>query len=289
MRAMRVLDEVGLEECAVAMTRAEVRLFDTARAFDAIAGEYHASNTANPILEHMRARVFRTLCAHVPVGAELLDIGCGPGTDHPALVGAGYVVTGIDASPEMVRQAQRRADTLGGPHRPTVLCRPVDQVAKFQPGQFDAALSNFGPLNCASDLAAVARHLHDVLRTRGVFVASVIGRLCPWEMAIYLARGDPERAFLRLRSGMVPVPLKSGVVWTQYVSPRAFTQTFAAAGFRTVRLEGLGVVAPPPYLEAFALRRPALVRGLLEWDDAVGAWPLVRHLGDHFLVVLQRD
>lgn len=270
------------------MTPVDTQRFETARAFDAVAADYHASNTANPILEHMRARVFRTLRAHVPVGAELLDIGCGPGTDHPSLVGAGYVVTGIDASPEMVREAQARAARVDGPHRPTVLCRPVDQLAKFQPSQFDAALSNFGPLNCAADLASVARHLHDTLRPGGVFVASVIGRVCPWEVALYVAKGDLRRAGLRLRRGMVPVPLKDGVVWTQYISPRAFARVFASAGFRTTWLESLGVVAPPPYLEAFAARRPALVQRLLDVDARVGAWPIVRHLGDHFLIVLQR-
>ena len=46
---------------------------------------------------------------------------------------------------------------------------------------FDAAFSNFGPLNCVEDLPAVARQLHEVLRPGGVLVASVIGRVCPWE------------------------------------------------------------------------------------------------------------
>lgn len=273
----------------MAMTVAETRLFDTARAFDAIAAEYHDSNTANPILSRMRARVFDTLRHHVPVGAELLDIGCGPGTDHPALVAAGYLVTAIDASPEMVRQAQRRARAVGGPHRPTVLCRAVDQVAKFQPGQFDAALSNFGPLNCASDLGQVARQLHDVLRPGGTCVASVIGRVCPWEIALYMSKGDVRRALLRFRRTAVPVPLKTGTVWTRYISPREFSRAFAQAGFRTRSLSALGTIAPPPYMDAFATRRPRLVNRLLDLDATVASWPLVRHTGDHFLAVLQRD
>lgn len=262
--------------------------FDTARAFDGVAGDYHRTNTENPILQHMRGRSMTMLRRYVPAGADLLDLGCGPGTDHAAMVAAGYVVTGIDASPEMVREARARAAALAGPHRPVILCRSIDQVGKFQPASFDAAFSNFGPLNCVDDLAAAAAQLHEVLRPGGVLVASVIGRVCPWEVALYASRGQWARAVTRWRRGPVGVPLEGGTVWMRYVSPGEFTRVFEAAGFALRTLEGLGVVAPPPYLEGLAARRPALVARLLAADDAVGGWPLLRAMGDHFLVAVQR-
>lgn len=264
------------------------RIDDTARAFDLVAREYDEANRANPILEHMRRRSLAMLRRHVPLGAELLDLGCGPGTDQAALLAAGYILTGIDASPEMVREARRRAAQHGGAHHPTVLCRSVDQLGKFQPASFDAAFSNFGPLNCAADLADVARQLHVVLRPGGVLVASIMGRLCPWEVALFLARADFRRATIRLRRGQVPVPLKHETVWTRYLTPADCARTFASAGFVQREQVALGVAAPPPYMEAFAARRPGLVSRLLQLDEAVAGWPLVRAMGDHFLIVLQR-
>ena len=289
MRTVRLFDEDRLAECPVAMMPPDQAWgLETARAFDGVAGDYHRTNSENPILRHMRQRSLSMLQRCVPAGADLIDLGCGPGTDHAAMVAAGYCVTGIDASSAMVHEARARAARLDGPHRPVVLCRSIEQLAKFPQASFDAAFSNFGPLNCVADMASAAEQLHDVLRPGGQLVASVIGRVCPWEIALYVARGQWVRALTRLRRGPVGVPLDGGTVWMHYVSPGEFTRVFERAGFAVRALEGLGVVAPPPYLEAFAARHPSLVSRLLAVDDTVGAWPLLRAMGDHFLVVLQR-
>ncbi len=265
-----------------------VRSQATVRAFDGVAAAYHRSNIENPILEHMRRRVMRALTAHARAGAEVVDLGCGPGTDHPALVAAGYRVTAIDASPEMTRVAALRAATTGMADHVTVQQLPLEQVASLGTCRFDAALSNFGPLNCVGDLPDVANQIHALIRPGGVLVASVIGRACPWEVALYLLRGDVRRATVRWAGEAVAVPLEGGTVWMQYIAPRAFTRMFRAAGFRCRHLEGLGVVAPPPYLAGSAARRPRLLARLLGVDEAVGTWPVVRLLGDHFLIVLER-
>ena len=285
---MRVLDENQLAECAVALSR-QLRLDDTARAFDGVAREYHTSNEANPILRHMRRRAVAALRRHVPAGSRLLDLGCGPGTDHPEMVRAGYSVTAIDASPEMAREAVERAASMSEAGRPTVLCHPIERLQELSLEPFDAAFSNFGPLNCVHDLTDVARQIHEVLKPGGMLVASVIGRVCPWEIALYLVRGDVARAARRFARAPVGVPLEDGTVWTQYPTPRGFERTFVSAGFARRDCFGLGVIAPPPYLSALAERRPALVERLLDLDETIGRMPLLRRVGDHFLVVLQRE
>lgn len=261
---------------------------DTVRAFDAVAHEYHASNEENPILRHMRRRAHSVLRRHVPAGSRLLDLGCGPGTDHPEMMRAGYIVTAIDASPAMACEATVRAGAWNETSRPTVLCHSIERLEDLPHEPFDAAFSNFGPLNCVRDLTDVARQIHKVLKPGGVLVASVIGRICPWEIGLYLGRGDVARAFRRLTKMRVPVPLQDGTIWTTYPTPGSFERTFASAGFARRECVGLGVIAPPPYLSAFAERHPSLVGTLLDLDDTIGRLPLLRRVGDHFLVVLQR-
>jgi hypothetical protein len=153
---------------------------------------------------------------------------------------------------------------------------------------FDAAYSNFGPLNCVVDLEAAAHLIAARLRPGGVLVASVIGRVCPWEVGVHLARGEAARAFVRFRRGFVPVPLQGRTVWTRYYTPAEFMRTFAAAGFSPVAHRALGVLVPPPYLDRFVARHPRLVDALQRVEDRTGAWPLLRGCGDHFLTVMTR-
>ena len=285
---MRLLDQNQLEERAVAVMSPDSRALDTARAFDGVAAAYHQSNLGNPILQHMRDRSIAMLRRHASPGSRVLDLGCGPGTDLLSLVRSGYEVTAIDGSAEMVREAQRVAAMVESAERPAVLQRDIDDVAAFPPGSFDAAFSHFGPLNCVGDLASVASGLQRILRPGGVLVASVIGRICPWEIALYLSRGDVARALIRFSGGHVRVPLQERMVWTRYLSPHGFARTFVGARFTTCELASLGIIAPPPYLEGFAARHPRLTASLLSADARVGGWPVVRQMGDHFLIALRR-
>ena len=261
-------------------------LEDTRAAFDRVAAAYDQSNSENPILSAMRDRTLDALTSRVGVGSRILDLGCGPGSDAETLARAGYSVTAIDWSPAMVEEAQRRVRRAQLRDRVEVRYLGIQEIDHLDTAPFDAALSNFGPLNCVPDLDETARLIAERLRPGGVLVASVIGRVCPWEVGLYLSRGNLSRVKVRFARNFIPVPLDGRVVWTRYYSPARFARVFARAGFRRVALRGLGLFSPPPYLEAFARRHRHVVTVLQAVDDAVTSWPVLRGWGDHFLMVL---
>jgi SAM-dependent methyltransferase len=267
---------------------ASMMLLDTQRAFDRVAASYDRANALNRTLVHMRARAWHAVDAFVPRGSHVIDLGCGAGCDAEHLAALGHRVTAIDWSLGMVDQARRRVLRAGLADRVDVLHVGIHELDRLAPVQFDAAYSNFGPLNCVDDLPGAARLIADRLRPGGVFVASVIGRVCPWEIGVYLARGRWRRAALRFRRDPVPVPLEGRTVWTRYYTPAGFGRIFAAAGFTRASLRTLGLFAPPPYLEAFAGRHPRLVSALQRVEDRVGGCPGIRAWGDHFLIVLRK-
>jgi SAM-dependent methyltransferase len=286
VQPLRVLDEDGLAERTVAVTTHA--LAETRRAFDGVAADYDRTNTANPVLRAMRARVLAEIGLRAPRGSALLDLGCGPGGDAAALGTAGYRVTAIDWSPNMAEQARARLQDAGLDTVVTVRHLGIHELDRMPAGLFDAAYSNFGPLNCVPDLSAAARAIGRRLRPGGTLVASVIGRVCPWELALYLFKGDWSRARVRFATRPVGVPLNGRTVWTRYYGPGEFARAFSAAGFVRVRLRALGLFAPPPYLTGFASRHAHLVDALHRLDDIAGSWPGLRGWGDHFLIVLKK-
>jgi SAM-dependent methyltransferase len=272
----------------VAVVTARRALLDTQHAFDGVAAVYDDLNAANPLLCAMRARSRAALEQIVAPGFHILDLGCGPGTDAVYFAKRGYHVTAIDWSPAMVAEARRRVEAEGLELRVHVEQAGIDDLYRRLPQRFDAIYSSFGPLNCVADLDAAAVTLAGRLRPTGVLVASVIGRICPWEIALYLTRGEWARAAVRFSRHRVPVPLEGRTVWTQYYAPGSFERAFRHAGFERLTLRALGVFTPPPYMRAFAERRAAFVDRLQRLEDAVGGWPGIRACGDHFLTVMRR-
>jgi SAM-dependent methyltransferase len=161
-------------------------------------------------------------------------------------------------------------------------------TTRLPAGWFDVVCSNFGPLNCVPDLPEAARLIAERLRPGGVLVASVIGRVCPWEMALYLVRGDVSRARVRFSTAQVPVPLGRETVWTRYYTPRELERVFEPAGFSRAALRTLGLFVPPPYMDSFGARHPRALAALQRIEDWAGGWPGVRAWGDHFLIALRK-
>lgn len=306
---MRVLDKDWLEERAVAVLsqagpehaqasrsacpeQAESSrrgLVDTQRAFDSVALEYDRSNTENLTLREMRRCTIAAITAHVPIGGRMLDLGCGPGTDEVTLARAGYRVTAIDWSPAMVDEARKRIAQRGLQDRVDVHHLGIHELDRLSSGSFDAACSNFGPLNCVPDLSQAARLIADRVRPGGVLIASVIGRVCPWDIALHAWRRDWTRLKVRFARDAVAVPLNGQTVWTTYYAPVDFERPFVNAGFSRVSLRGLGVLVPPPYMNAFSARHQSLIATLQRLEDRIGAYPGIRAWGDHFLIVMRKD
>lgn len=264
------------------------QLVDTQRAFDSVADDYDGPIGNNLLVQEMRKRTLAAVTSSVPSGASLLDLGCGTGIDAVELGRRGYRVTAVDWSPEMVRRAKERVSGAGLARVVEVFHLGIHQLDQLPASAFDAAYSNLGALNCVPDLEAAARSIGSRLRPDGRLIASVIGRVCPWELGLFGLRWQWSRASLRWSKRSVPVSLNGHLVWTRYYTPNEFRSGFAGAGFRLSSLRGLGLLTPPPYMIGFAQRHHRAVRRLQAIEDRVASWPGLRRWGDHFLIVMQR-
>jgi 2-polyprenyl-3-methyl-5-hydroxy-6-metoxy-1,4-benzoquinol methylase len=264
------------------------QLHETRDAFDSVAVDYDGPRGNNTLVQDMRSEMWRTLDATFAPGCRLIDLGCGTGLDAVRMARAGHHVTATDWSERMVARTRHRAEGEQLANRVRTITVGAHELSRVDgQAEFDGAYSNLGALNCVPDLAETAAQCARLLKPGAALVFSVIGRICPWEIAYYALRRNWQRLSVRFAAAMVPVNMNKRVVWTRYYSPRefygAFEQQFALEYWR-----GLCVFAPPPYMTAMKARHLGLYRWLWRLDRRAAGWPMLRNMGDHFVIVMTK-
>lgn len=250
--------------------------------FDSVADSYDSDFTTSLIGLAQRHAVWVELDRAFHSGQHILELNCGTGVDALHLAARSVRVDAFDCSRRMIEVA--RAKTAGSaPVRFQVL--DIERLDRLR-GPYDGAFSNFGGLNCVEDIAAIADELERLVRPGGTVLLCLCNRVCAWELAWYLARRQPRKAFRRWRGGrMAHVGSAQLPVWYPTVSQlkRAF-----APAFRLRRWKGIGVTVPPSYVEPLARRHAAWIARAAAVDRIVSRLPLFRALADHVLLEFQR-
>lgn len=263
-------------------------LADTRDAFDSVAFDYDGERGNNAMIQDMRGEMWRWLDLTFARGSRLIDLGCGTGLDAVRMARLGHSITATDWSSEMVSRTRDRAAQSEVGDKVEALAIGGHELQRLDGRHlYDGAYSNLGPLNCVPDLSDVSLQCARLLKPGGALVFTVIGRVCPWEIAYYLMRRQWARASVRFKRGIVPVSMNKRTIWTRYYNPREFYQPFERH-FTLDHYRGLCLFVPPPYMTWVRERLPHWHRRLWRLDRRVSSWPLLRAMGDHFLIVMKR-
>jgi ubiquinone/menaquinone biosynthesis C-methylase UbiE len=241
-------------------------------AFDTLAEQYDALWSYSAVGRQQRAAVWRWVDPLFHAGDRVLDLGCGTGVDAEHFMQRRVEVYGIDASQKMVQLARDRGvdahqlaiEALGDLNDP-----------------FDGAVSNFGALNCVSDLESVALALGRLIRIGGHVAICLAGRCCAWETAHYLLRRKTAKAFRRWNSSGSEASLG---VHVEYPPVRHLERLFRP-DFRLIRWCGIGLCVPPSYVRGIS---EATIARLAAADRQLAHRRVFRALADHWLLVFQR-
>ena len=264
------------------------QLRDTQDAFDSVAEDYDGPRGNNDLIRDMRSEMWRCLDATFAPRSRLVDLGCGTGLDAVRMAQLGHHVTATDWSPQMVHRTSDRAEREHLTDRVRAIVVGAHELQRLDgTGSYDGAYSNLGPLNCVPSLADVSRECARLLKPGGALAFTVIGRICPWEIAHYLLRGRWARVKVRFARGVVPVSMNKHTIWTRYYGPREFYRHFQPE-FSLEYFRGLCVFAPPPYLTWVREKHAVWHERLWRLDRSVAGWPIIRGMGDHFLMVMRR-
>jgi SAM-dependent methyltransferase len=115
------------------------------------------------------ARIAADIAAAAPDGAQVLEVGCGPGHLSTRLAHHGFDVTGLDLDPAMIARAQANTDRAGnrGGRHPSFLVGDVAALA-FPDRSFDLVVSTLSMHHWADPavgLAEIGRILRPGART----------------------------------------------------------------------------------------------------------------------------
>lgn len=264
------------------------RLRDTQDAFDSVAADYDGPRGNNALIQDMRGEIWRWLDATLAPASKVLDLGCGTGLDAVRLAQHGHHVTATDFSSAMIERTRTRAQRASLGDRIRTIPVGAHELHRIE-GQelFDLAYSNMGALNCVPDPTVVATESARLLRRGGTLMLAVIGRVCPWEIGYYALKGGWRRLSMRFAAEVVPVGMNRRIIWTRYYSPLELYRHFERH-FELQHYRGLCVFAPPPYLTGVRSRHPRLYDRLWRMDRIAAGWPLLRAMGDHFLIVMRK-
>ena len=265
----------------------QVQLRDTQEAFDSVAADYDGPRGNNSLIQDMRDEMWRWLDRTFAPGTRLIDLGCGTGLDAVRMAHRGHRITATDWSAQMVaRTAERARRESAGPVE--ALAVGAHELERLDgEGTYDGAYSNLGPLNCVPDLSHVSAECARLLKPGGALVFTVIGRVCPWEILHYVGQWRWPRVKLRFAANVVPVGMNKRTIWTRYYTPLEFYAAFER-DFVLERYRGVCIFVPPPYLTWMRDKHPRVYERLWRMDRRTAGWPVLRSIGDHFLIVMRK-
>jgi ubiquinone/menaquinone biosynthesis C-methylase UbiE len=254
--------------------------------FSRKAAVYDAYGAEHPAIRWARGLVRARVLSLVAPGARLLELNAGTGEDAAWLAGRGYRVHATDIADGMLAEIARKVHEQRLEDRLTVQRCSLLELDRVDGGPYDLVLSNFGGLNCVSDVRPVAARIPSVLRAGGHVVWVVMPPVCPWELAQAL-RGRFRVAFRRLRGATV-ANVEGARVLTTYHWPRAVVQSLGPA-FRPLSVQSLALFSPPSFMDGFPRRFPRLYRALASLDERLGRLAPFNSWGDFYLLAVRHQ
>lgn len=202
------------------------------QAWDMVAEEY-ALVTAPFFRRYAEVALAR---AALPVGGQVLDVACGPGTLSLLAAEQGYQVSAVDFAPKMVAELEKAGQQSGL----SLQCQVADgQALPFSVGRFDGAFSMFGLIFFPDRLQGF-RELYRTLKPGGV---AVISSWQPMERFELLSD-----IFAALRELLPHMPFGQGKA--PLGEPAEIHEEMRAAGFSEIQTESVSASTESPTLDA---------------------------------------
>jgi ubiquinone/menaquinone biosynthesis C-methylase UbiE len=237
----------------------------------------------NTILAWMRNQVHKTSLSFLKKDDIILELNSGTGTDAIFFAKKGFKVLATDLSDGMIEKIELKVNQEKLSGLIDVLQCSYTDLNRIQNQKFNFIFSNFGGLNCISDLNLVAKHFPSLLQNHGIVCLVIMPPVCPWEI-IQLLRGKIKFAIRRFNKSGLPANIEGVSFYTYYFSLRKIMSALGS-NFKLLNLMSLGVFTPIPQMEVFQNKFPRLLRFLNSLDEITAKFFPFNRIGDHIIVI----
>ena len=240
------------------------QLSNVSKAFSHAELKYYDSYGNDNILTWARNVVYTRILSIPKKGDTILDIASGTGIDAVFYAKHGYKVHAIDITDTMISETNKKIKKFGLQNKITAqLCSYTNlETVKSGFRPFDIIISNFGGLNCISDLQLLTRSIPSNLKPEGFVVIVMLSPICPWEFFyIFKKRSIVTRRLLGSKKGGIKSKIEGVNFIAYYYFPNQVLKAFGK-NYTKISQRGIQTIVPPLFMDKKQLtkRYPVLFK-----------------------------
>jgi ubiquinone/menaquinone biosynthesis C-methylase UbiE len=260
----------------------------SAAAFNKQANVFDEIYSGNTIIHYKRRRVREHVQQFLDPGSKILELNAGTGEDAIYLAEQGHWIHATDISAGMQSKLAEKVNQEGLQHRIThEICSFTNLANLNQQGPYDLIFSNFGGLNCTSELGKVLRSFNPLLKDRGIVTLVILPKFCLWETGLAFI-GKFKTAFRRFFSTHGRKAHIEGEYFLCWYYNPSYVRRILRNDFELLTVEGLCTLVPPSYIENFPGKFPRTFKTLVTMEQRWKTkWPWNR-VGDYYIISLRK-
>jgi ubiquinone/menaquinone biosynthesis C-methylase UbiE len=239
----------------------------------------------NPILQYMRTEVHGYMHSIIKPGDKILELNAGTGIDAVTFAEWECDVLATDLSEGMLSELDLKKQKSSFGNRIETRQLSFNDLSSIEEKRFNHVFSNFGGLNCADNLEEVVEQIKLMLLRNGYATLVIMPPVSPLEMMTFF-KGN-KNAFRRFKKKGVDSKVENIHFKTFYYSVKDLKGYFGK-NYRCNHLQSLGLFVPPPHADHFVKRNLKLFGLMKNFDKTFGRFPLLRNIGDHFIISFQK-
>lgn len=240
------------------------------------------------IVQYKRERVRTHVNRFLKPQSVILELNAGTGEDAVYFAQAGHTIHATDISKAMQNELHKKIKFNGVEKKITTEICSFNQLENLKnKGPYDFVFSNFGGLNCSSDLQNILPGCAALIKQNGFLTVVIMPSFCLWEFLL-LFKGNFKTAFRRFASKQGAEAHVEGKYFRCWYYNPAFIKQSIGKDFRVIGLEGLCVIVPPSYFKNFATKNKKLFAFFKSAEHHLKSiWPF-RTIGDYYILTLQK-